>query len=171
MRNFSVKNWNTPIIMDLKECNVSLIMLCEKYVFPLNPYNIRFSLPIASFCKRRKILHSQWQKKELLTLWELFTFSCAWNIMNYFCRYFLLVDGGLIHVYNYEGRMQCLLKLPSMNISGEAVSEKTATISNDTIAIRDRTDLKTVHFFDTITGKSAGNGKLVHTVRILWIFK
>uniref|UniRef100_A0A1I8EJ94 WD_REPEATS_REGION domain-containing protein n=1 Tax=Wuchereria bancrofti TaxID=6293 RepID=A0A1I8EJ94_WUCBA len=108
---FSVKNWNTPIIMDLKECNVSLIMLCEKY--------------------------------------------------------FLLVDGGLMQVYNYEGRVQCLLKLPAMNISGEVANEKTAAISNDTIAIRDRTDLKTVHFFETITGKSAGNGKLVHIVRIL----
>ncbi|VDM92982.1 unnamed protein product, partial [Litomosoides sigmodontis] len=62
--------------MDLKECNVSLIMLCEKY--------------------------------------------------------FLLVDGGLIQVYNYEGRMQCLLKLPSMSVSGEAASAKTVAISNDT---------------------------------------
>ncbi|KAK6112742.1 WD domain G-beta repeat family protein [Brugia pahangi] len=110
---FSVKNWNTPIIMDLKSCNVSLIMLCEKY--------------------------------------------------------FLLVDGGLMQVYNYEGRMQCLLKLPAMNISGEAANEKTAAISNDTIAIRDRTDLKTVYFFDTVTGRSAGNGKLVHTNDIIEI--
>uniref|UniRef100_A0A1I7VWG2 WD_REPEATS_REGION domain-containing protein n=1 Tax=Loa loa TaxID=7209 RepID=A0A1I7VWG2_LOALO len=110
---FSVKNWNTPIIMDLKECNVSMIMLCEKY--------------------------------------------------------FLLVDGNLMQVYNYEGRMQCLLKLPAMNISGEATNEKTAAISNDTIAIRDRTDLKTVHFFETITGKSVGSRKLVHTNDIIEI--
>ncbi|VIO89049.1 Uncharacterized protein BM_BM3921 [Brugia malayi] len=108
-----VKNWNTPIIMDLKNCNVSLIMLCEKY--------------------------------------------------------FLLIDGGLMQVYNYEGRMQCLLKLPAMNISGEAANEKTAAISNDTIAIRDRTDLKTVYFFETVTGKGAGNGKLVHTNDIIEI--
>ncbi|VBB35204.1 unnamed protein product, partial [Acanthocheilonema viteae] len=56
--------------------------------------------------------------------------------------YFLLVDGGLVQVYNYEGHMQCFLKLPAMSGSREAVSEKTAAISNDTIAIRDRMDLK-----------------------------
>uniref|UniRef100_A0A7E4VJE4 WD_REPEATS_REGION domain-containing protein n=1 Tax=Panagrellus redivivus TaxID=6233 RepID=A0A7E4VJE4_PANRE len=28
---YSSKNWNTPLILDLKECAVSLIMLCEKY--------------------------------------------------------------------------------------------------------------------------------------------
>uniref|UniRef100_A0A915Q7B6 Intraflagellar transport protein 80 homolog n=1 Tax=Setaria digitata TaxID=48799 RepID=A0A915Q7B6_9BILA len=110
---FSMKNWNTPIIMDLKECNVSLIMLCEKY--------------------------------------------------------FLLVDGDLIQIYNYEGRMQCFLKSPAMKASGNAVSEKTAAISNDTTAIRDRTDLKTVHFFETVTGKSVGIGKLVHTNDVIKI--
>ncbi|CAG9531173.1 unnamed protein product, partial [Cercopithifilaria johnstoni] len=110
---FSIKNWNTPIIMDLKECNVTLIMLCNKY--------------------------------------------------------FLLVDGGLIQVYNYEGRMQSLIKLSTMSISGGTVSEKTAAISNDTIAIRDRIDLKIVHFFDTITGKNASNGKFIHTNDIIEI--
>ncbi|KAM3728232.1 Intraflagellar transport protein [Dirofilaria immitis] len=110
---FSIKNWNTPIIMDLKECNVSLIMLCEKY--------------------------------------------------------FLLVDGSLMQVYNYEGRMQCLLKLPVMSISREAASEKIVAISNDTIAIRDRVNLKMVYFFETVTGKSVGNGKLSHTNDIIEI--
>uniref|UniRef100_A0A8R1TQ96 Intraflagellar transport protein 80 homolog n=1 Tax=Onchocerca volvulus TaxID=6282 RepID=A0A8R1TQ96_ONCVO len=110
---FSVKNWNTPIIMDLKECNVSLIMLCEKY--------------------------------------------------------FLLVDGGLMQVYNYEGCMQCLLKLPTMNITVKAVNEKTTAISNDTVAIRDGTDSKTVYFLETITGKSTGSGKLSHINDIIEI--
>lgn len=52
-----------------------------------------------------------------------------------------------------------------MSVSGEAASKKTAAISNDTVAIRDRMDFKIVHFFETITGKSAGSEKFVHTVR------
>ncbi|VDK82555.1 unnamed protein product [Onchocerca ochengi] len=60
-----------------------------------------------------------------------------------YALYFLLVDGGLMQVYNYEGCMQCLLKLPTMNITVKAVNEKTTAISNDTVAIRDGTDSKT----------------------------
>ncbi|VDN07794.1 unnamed protein product [Thelazia callipaeda] len=107
---FSVRNWNTPIIMDLKECNVLLMKLCEKY--------------------------------------------------------FLLVDGGLIQIYNYDGRMQCSIKLPSLKTNINAVNEKAIAISNDTVAIRDRTDSKIIYFFETTTGKSTGNGKLIHTNEI-----
>lgn len=74
------------------------------------------------------------------------------------------MDGGLIQVYNYEGHMQCLLKASAMSVSGKTVTEKTTAISNDTIAIRDRMDLKMMHFFETVTGKSTGNGKFIHTV-------
>ncbi|VDN28090.1 unnamed protein product [Gongylonema pulchrum] len=78
-------------------------------------------------------------------------------------RYFLMVDGALVQVYNYEGRMQCTLKQPAISAAGELISEKSAAISNDTTAIRDRIDPKSIHLFETITGKSAGSGKLTHT--------
>uniref|UniRef100_A0AC35FJS9 Intraflagellar transport protein 80 homolog n=1 Tax=Panagrolaimus sp. PS1159 TaxID=55785 RepID=A0AC35FJS9_9BILA len=53
---YSSKNWNTPIIFDLKESSVTLLILCEKY--------------------------------------------------------FLMIDGGLILVFNYDGRNQTNIKLP-----------------------------------------------------------
>uniref|UniRef100_A0A0M3IE26 WD_REPEATS_REGION domain-containing protein n=1 Tax=Ascaris lumbricoides TaxID=6252 RepID=A0A0M3IE26_ASCLU len=107
---FSAKNWNTPVITDLKECSVSLILLCEKF--------------------------------------------------------FLLIDGGAIQIFTYEGRTQCTLMMPS-SVKGDAISERTAAISNDTTAIRDRADHKIIHLFETLTAKNAGDGKIVHTNEIV----
>uniref|UniRef100_A0A183VCK9 Intraflagellar transport protein 80 n=1 Tax=Toxocara canis TaxID=6265 RepID=A0A183VCK9_TOXCA len=106
----SAKNWNTPVITDLKECSVSLILLCEKY--------------------------------------------------------FLLIDGSTIQICTYEGRVQCTLKLPS-SAQGDVISERTAAISNDTTAIRDRADQRIIHLFETVTAKSAGDGKIIHTNEII----
>ena len=107
---FSSKNWNTPIIFDLKECSVSLIILSEKY--------------------------------------------------------FLMIDGGVISIHNFEGRMQSTVKLPG-SVQGDSSTEKTASISNDIVAFRDRSNHKIIHLFETLTGKVAGDGKITHAVSSL----
>ncbi|VDK46992.1 unnamed protein product [Anisakis simplex] len=107
---FSAKNWNTPVIIDLKECSVSLIVICEKF--------------------------------------------------------FLLVDGGIVQILTYEGRTQSTIKLPS-TAQSDTISEQTAALSNDTTAIRDRNDHKIIHLFETMTGKNAGDGKIIHTNDII----
>lgn len=80
-------------------------------------------------------------------------------------RCFLLIDGDIIHIYNYEGRLLCILKLPT-SAGGDPITEKTAAISNDTTVIRDKIDHKCLHLFETTTGKNTGDGKIVHTVCI-----
>uniref|UniRef100_A0A914ZMI5 Intraflagellar transport protein 80 homolog n=1 Tax=Parascaris univalens TaxID=6257 RepID=A0A914ZMI5_PARUN len=84
----------------------------------------------------------------------------------YIFRFFLLIDGGIIQIVTYEGRTQCTLTMPS-SLNGDAISERTAAISNDTIAIRDRTDHKIINLFETLTAKSAGDGKIFHTNEIV----
>ncbi|KAI6204717.1 Intraflagellar transport protein 80-like protein [Aphelenchoides besseyi] len=116
---FSSRNWNTPIIVDLKEGAVSLIVLCEKY--------------------------------------------------------FLLVDSGSPLVYNYEGRLQCALRqsggnsgAPTVALSSqsEQLTNQTVGLSNDIVVIRDRNQHNILELYETKTGKSAGDGRLTHSVDI-----
>uniref|UniRef100_A0A4X1VGP2 Intraflagellar transport protein 80 homolog n=1 Tax=Sus scrofa TaxID=9823 RepID=A0A4X1VGP2_PIG len=81
---FSIKNWNTPLIFDLKEGTVSLILQAE--------------------------------------------------------RHFLLVDGGGIYLYSYEGRFLSAPKFPGMRT--DILNAQTVSLSNDTIAIKDKADEK-----------------------------
>ncbi|KAE9554173.1 hypothetical protein FO519_002594 [Halicephalobus sp. NKZ332] len=106
---FSSKNWNTPVIFELKECSVSLLILCEKF--------------------------------------------------------FLMIDGGNVSVFNFEGRVQTNIKLPG-TVQGDSATERTASISNDIVAFRDRSNHKVIQLFETVTGKVAGDGKITHTVDI-----
>ncbi|KAI6222302.1 Intraflagellar transport protein 80-like protein [Aphelenchoides fujianensis] len=115
---FSSKNWNTPIILDLKEGAVSLIVLCEKY--------------------------------------------------------FLLVDSGSPLVYNYDGRLQCVLRpaggahaAAPPSAQSEAFTQQTVGLSNDVVVIRDRQQHNTLDLYETKTGKVAGDGRLVHGVDIV----
>ncbi|XP_006861914.1 PREDICTED: intraflagellar transport protein 80 homolog [Chrysochloris asiatica] len=81
---FSTKNWNTPLIFDLKEGTVSLILQAE--------------------------------------------------------RHFLLVDGSGIYLYSYEGRFISSPKFPGMRT--DILNAQTVSLSNDTIAIKDKADEK-----------------------------
>lgn len=58
------------------------------------------------------------------------------------CRHFLLVDGGGIYVYSYEGRLVSAPKFPGMR--ADILNAQTVSLSNDTIAVRDKTDEKGV---------------------------
>nr|XP_020647435.1 intraflagellar transport protein 80 homolog isoform X3 [Pogona vitticeps]XP_020647437.1 intraflagellar transport protein 80 homolog isoform X4 [Pogona vitticeps] len=109
---FSVKNWNTPLIFDLKEGTVSLILQAE--------------------------------------------------------RHFLLVDGGGIYLYSYEGRFISSPRFPGMRT--DVLSAQTISLSNDTLAVRDKSDEKVIYLFDPLSGKPLGDGKpLSHKTEIMEI--
>ncbi|XP_029472943.1 intraflagellar transport protein 80 homolog isoform X1 [Rhinatrema bivittatum] len=109
---FSTKNWNTPLIFDLKEGTVSLILQSE--------------------------------------------------------RHFLLVGSGGVFLYSYEGRLISSPKLPG--IRTDILNAQTISLSNDTIAIKDKADEKLIYLFEALTGKPVGDGKpLTHKIEIVEI--
>uniref|UniRef100_A0A8C7L7T0 Intraflagellar transport 80 homolog (Chlamydomonas) n=1 Tax=Oncorhynchus kisutch TaxID=8019 RepID=A0A8C7L7T0_ONCKI len=81
---YSATNWNTPLIFDLKEGTVSLIVQAEKH--------------------------------------------------------FLLVDGTGVYVFSYEGRLISTPRFPGMRT--DILNAQSVSLSNDTIAIRDKSDEK-----------------------------
>lgn len=106
---YNSKNWNTPIIFDLKEGTVSLILQAEKH--------------------------------------------------------FLLVDGAGVYVFSYEGRLISSPKFPGMR--ADVLSAQGVSLSNDAVAIRDKSDEKVVLLFDALTGKALGDGKhLTHKLEV-----
>ncbi|XP_013386357.1 intraflagellar transport protein 80 homolog isoform X2 [Lingula anatina] len=109
---YSTRNWNTPMISDLKEGAVNLILQAEKH--------------------------------------------------------FLLADNVGVHVYSYEGRLVCSPKFQGMRT--DVLNAQTVTISNDTVAIRDKTDEKVIHLFEATTGKPLGDGKpITHKLEVMEI--
>lgn len=109
---YSSENWNTPLIFDLKEGTVSLILQAEKH--------------------------------------------------------FLLVDGGGLYVFSYEGRLISSPKFPGMRT--DILSAQTVALSNDTIAVRDKSEEKVIFLFDVLTGKALGDGKpLTHKLEVVEI--
>uniref|UniRef100_U3JF83 Intraflagellar transport 80 n=1 Tax=Ficedula albicollis TaxID=59894 RepID=U3JF83_FICAL len=109
---FSTKNWNTPLIFDLKEGTVSLILQAE--------------------------------------------------------RHFLLVDGGGLYLYSYEGRLISSPKYPGMRT--DILNAQTVSLSNDTLAVKDKADEKVIYIFEALSGKPLGDGKpLTHKTEIVEI--
>ena len=51
-----------------------------------------------------------------------------------------MVDGSGVYVFSYDGRLVCSPKHPGMK--AEMLNSQTIALSNDTIAIRDKTDEK-----------------------------
>ncbi|XP_076197561.1 intraflagellar transport protein 80 homolog isoform X2 [Aptenodytes patagonicus] len=109
---FSTKNWNTPLIFDLKEGTVSLILQAE--------------------------------------------------------RHFLLVDGGGLYLYSYEGRLISSPKFPGMRT--DILNAQMVSLSNDTLAVKDKADEKVIYIFEALSGKPLGDGKpLTHKTEIVEI--
>jgi len=109
---YSVKNWNTPMIFDLKSGAVTLVCLAEKH--------------------------------------------------------FALVDDIGIQLYSYEGRLLSTPKYQGMR--PDMMNSSTATLCNDTLAIRDKTDEKLIYLFDAVSGKPLGDGKpFQHSTEIVEI--
>ena len=57
-----------------------------------------------------------------------------------FFRHFLVVDSSAVYVYSYDGRLVCSPKFQGMRT--DVLNYQTIAISNDTIAMRDKTDEK-----------------------------
>ena len=56
------------------------------------------------------------------------------------CRNFLVVDSSSVYVYSYEGRLISSPKFPGMRT--DILNKSTVTLSDDTVAIRDKADEK-----------------------------
>lgn len=109
---YNTKNWNTPMIFDLKEGNISLILQAEKH--------------------------------------------------------FMLVDSSNVYIYSYDGRMVCSPKYAGMR--ADILNYQTVSLSNDTVAIRDKTDEKVIYVFDAQNGKPLGDGKpITHKLEVMEI--
>lgn len=107
---YNSRNWNTPLIFDLKEGTVSLILQAEKH--------------------------------------------------------FLLVDGAGLYTFSYEGRLISSPKFPGMR--ADILNAQGVSLSNDTIAIRDKSDEKVILLFDALTGKALADGKpLTHKLEVV----
>ncbi|KJH48737.1 WD domain, G-beta repeat protein [Dictyocaulus viviparus] len=106
---YSSKNWNTPVIVDLKEKTISFILQTSKI--------------------------------------------------------FLISDGQTLFILNYDGRNLCEIKVPGNGV--DLISERSTSLSSDTVATRDRGESTTVWLFDPISSKSQGDGKIVHEREIV----
>ncbi|XP_034024184.1 intraflagellar transport protein 80 homolog [Thalassophryne amazonica] len=83
-------------------------------------------------------------------------------------KHFLLVDGAGLYTFSYEGRLISSPKFPGMR--ADVLSVQHVSLSNDTIAVRDKSDEKAIFLFDALTGKSIGDGKpLTHKVEVIEI--
>ncbi|XP_061639072.1 intraflagellar transport protein 80 homolog isoform X2 [Phyllopteryx taeniolatus] len=109
---YNTRNWNTPLIFDLKEGTVSLILQAERHA--------------------------------------------------------LLVDGAGLYIFSYEGRLISSPKFPGMR--ADILNAQCVSLSNDTIAIRDKSDEKVILLFDALTGKPLCDGKsLTHKLEVVEI--
>ena len=72
-------------------------------------------------------------------------------------KHFLLVESNAVYLYSYEGRLICSPKWHGMR--PETLNAMTVSLSNDTIAVRDQSDEKSVHLFDASSGKPLNDGK------------
>ncbi|XP_003968452.2 intraflagellar transport protein 80 homolog [Takifugu rubripes] len=109
---YKSNNWNTPLIFDLKEGTVSLILQAQKH--------------------------------------------------------FLLVDGAGLYVFSYEGQLISAPKFLGLRV--DIINAQGVSLSNDTVAIRDKSDEKVILLFDALTGKPLGDGKpLTHKLEMLEI--
>mmetsp|Transcript_39397 Transcript_39397/g.47784 ORF Transcript_39397/g.47784 Transcript_39397/m.47784 type:complete len:763 (-) Transcript_39397:804-3092(-) len=82
-------------------------------------------------------------------------------------KQFLMVDNfNGIQLYSYEGRQICNPKFQGLRtefLNGESIN-----LSNDTLAIIDRSDCKVIRFFNTTDGKQIGE-PITHTIEIVEI--
>ena len=65
---------------------------------------------------------------------------CYGIIVSYSFRHFLLVDGSGVYVYTYDGRLACAPRYPGLR--ADILNSQTISLSNDTVAIRDKADEK-----------------------------
>ncbi|ORY48676.1 WD40 repeat-like protein [Rhizoclosmatium globosum] len=72
-------------------------------------------------------------------------------------EFFLFVDNATgIQVFSYEGRLICSPKYPGLR--PDFITSQAISLSNDTLAIKDRTDEKLIYVFELNTGRLIGDG-------------
>ncbi|XP_038273153.1 intraflagellar transport protein 80 homolog isoform X2 [Dermochelys coriacea] len=87
------------------------------------------------------------------------------SLQCYVFSHFLLIDGGGIYLYSYEGRLISSPKYPGMRT--DVLNAQTVSLSNDTLAIKDKADEKVIYLFEALSGKPLGDGKpLIHKTEI-----
>ncbi|KAI9144555.1 hypothetical protein BKA69DRAFT_1122387 [Paraphysoderma sedebokerense] len=80
--------------------------------------------------------------------------------------YFVMIDTYQgVQVFSYDGKFISSPKYNGLRI--ESLSERTVTLSTDTLAIRDTIDEKTVHLFDVVSGKTIHETPIKHTLEII----
>ncbi|KAG8001959.1 Intraflagellar transport protein 80-like protein [Nibea albiflora] len=73
-----------------------------------------------------------------------------------------------LYAFSYEGRLISSPKFPGMR--ADILNAQGVSLSNDTIAIRDKSDEKVILLFDALTGKALGDGKpLTHKLEVVEI--
>ncbi|NXU40962.1 IFT80 protein, partial [Drymodes brunneopygia] len=99
--------------------------------------------------------------------------SCGYLVVStslqcYVFSHFLLVDGGGLYLYSYEGRLISSPKYPGMR--SDILNAQTVSLSNDTLAVKDKADGKVIYIFEALSGKPLGDGKpLTHKTEIVEI--
>uniref|UniRef100_A0A0K0EJI1 Intraflagellar transport protein 80 homolog n=1 Tax=Strongyloides stercoralis TaxID=6248 RepID=A0A0K0EJI1_STRER len=83
-------------------------------------------------------------------------------------RFFLLIGLSSLEIYGYEGRLQTTIKLQRQTIQ-KMISEKSVTLSDDVVGVRDNDNHKIIHLHDTTNGKTIGDGKITHQQDIIEI--
>lgn len=73
-------------------------------------------------------------------LYYLVIYFFVVGFLGFFCRHFLLVDGGGLYLYSYEGRLISSPKFPGMRT--DILNAQTVSLSNDTLAVKDKADEK-----------------------------
>ncbi|KAI9202562.1 WD40-repeat-containing domain protein [Polychytrium aggregatum] len=90
---------------------------------------------------------------------------CIQQISN---SYFLIVDNFAgIQIYSYDARFVSSPKYPGLR--AEFITRQTISLSNDVLAITDRTDQKCIYLFDVVSGRAIGDGPLRHQTEVLEI--
>uniref|UniRef100_A0A7M4EL33 Intraflagellar transport protein 80 homolog n=1 Tax=Crocodylus porosus TaxID=8502 RepID=A0A7M4EL33_CROPO len=90
------------------------------------------------------------------------------SLQCYVFSHFLLIDGGGIYIYSYDGRLISSPKFPGMRT--DILNAQSVSLSNDTLVIRDKADEKVIYLFEALTGKPLGDGKpLTHKTEIVEI--
>ncbi|KAA0193464.1 Intraflagellar transport protein 80 [Fasciolopsis buskii] len=83
-------------------------------------------------------------------------------------KYYVLVDGTSIYVYTYDARLVCSPR--HAHVHTELLHSDVLAASNDTLAVTNRADEKSVYLFDISNGKPLGDGKpIVHSAEIVKI--
>ncbi|KAJ9470386.1 Intraflagellar transport protein 172-like protein [Diplonema papillatum] len=80
-------------------------------------------------------------------------------------KLFAIVDSiNGIQMHSYEGRSVCVLKIPHLSLN--TINNFCLSLSNDTFAMRDSGNTKSVKFFDTTNGRQRTDLRVEHNMEI-----